>query len=182
MTAEAAAPKLEAALIVEVPQAEDLVGTFRVKYDSSAAVGVPAHITINYPFLPGVASEGPPADRLRALFARFPAADFVLAEVRRWPDVLYLAPEPADRFSRLIDAVGREFPESPPYGGVFTEVTPHLTVADTDDAALLDRVTDEFRLAARGRLPVSARLEQVVLIDNRGGRWHTVMRFPLSAG
>jgi len=40
------------ALVVLVPEAGALVGRLRQRYDPSAAVGMPAHITLNYPFLP----------------------------------------------------------------------------------------------------------------------------------
>ena len=43
----------ESALVVLVPEAEAVVGRLRHRYDPSAAVGIPAHITLNYPFLPG---------------------------------------------------------------------------------------------------------------------------------
>ena len=43
----------ESALVVLVPEAEAIVGRLRQRYDPSAAVGMPAHITLNYPFLPG---------------------------------------------------------------------------------------------------------------------------------
>src|SRR6185312_14804244 len=40
------------ALIVAVPEAETAVGALRREHDSSAALGVPAHVTILFPFLP----------------------------------------------------------------------------------------------------------------------------------
>ena len=43
----------ESALVVLVPEAEAIVGRWRQRYDPSAAVGMPAHNTLNYPFLPG---------------------------------------------------------------------------------------------------------------------------------
>ena len=39
----------ESALLVAVPEAEPLVGALRLVHDPSAAVGVPAHITILLP-------------------------------------------------------------------------------------------------------------------------------------
>lgn len=42
----------ESALIVRVPEAEPLVGTFRDRFDPVARLGVPAHITLLYPFEP----------------------------------------------------------------------------------------------------------------------------------
>ncbi len=41
---------IESALMVLVPEAETLVKPFRDRYDPSAAAGVPAHITLLYPF------------------------------------------------------------------------------------------------------------------------------------
>jgi 2'-5' RNA ligase superfamily len=44
----------QTALIVPVPQADDAVGRFRMSLDRAAAWGVPAHVTVLYPFLPPV--------------------------------------------------------------------------------------------------------------------------------
>ena len=43
---------VESALVVLVPAAEVVVKSFRDKYDSSAADGCPAHVTLLYPFKP----------------------------------------------------------------------------------------------------------------------------------
>jgi hypothetical protein len=45
-------PGPRSALIVEVPAAEPAVARHRERLDSSAPLGVPAHITVLYPFLP----------------------------------------------------------------------------------------------------------------------------------
>src|SRR5205085_5679952 len=96
------------------------------------------------------------------------AFDYTLAEARRFPDVLYLAPKPAAPFKALIAALAAEFPDYPPYGGVHPEVIPHLTVADRGP---LEAIAAEFAAAAAGRLPIAARAEQVALMDNRTGPW-----------
>ncbi|MDF1545295.1 MAG: hypothetical protein P1R58_09360 [bacterium] len=46
-------------LVVLVPEAKQLVKSFCDESDPSASDGMPAHLTINFPFLPGrsVASE-----------------------------------------------------------------------------------------------------------------------------
>ena len=43
--------KTESALVVLVPEADPLVGPFRSFFDPSAALGVPAHVTLLYPFV-----------------------------------------------------------------------------------------------------------------------------------
>jgi hypothetical protein len=47
----------ESALVILVPEAEAVVGRLRQRYDLSAAVGMPTHITLNYPFLPGLTGD-----------------------------------------------------------------------------------------------------------------------------
>ena len=49
----------ETALIVEVPAAEVVVGRHRAWLDRAAALGVPAHVMVLYPFRPAelLASE-----------------------------------------------------------------------------------------------------------------------------
>ena len=39
------------AFIVRVPQAEALVGDLRARFDACAALGVPVHITVLFPFM-----------------------------------------------------------------------------------------------------------------------------------
>ena len=43
----------QTAIIVPVGAAEPIVGRWRTRFDPAAAAGVPAHVTIIYPFLPG---------------------------------------------------------------------------------------------------------------------------------
>ncbi|HEY5398126.1 MAG TPA: hypothetical protein VIL16_22320 [Trebonia sp.] len=43
---------MQSALLVLVPAAEPVVGPHRARLDSSARDGVPAHLTVLYPFLP----------------------------------------------------------------------------------------------------------------------------------
>jgi len=53
----------ESALIVPVPEAEPVVGEFRASLDRCAGWGVPAHVTVIYPFR---APDRLDADELRA--------------------------------------------------------------------------------------------------------------------
>jgi hypothetical protein len=95
----------QSVLVILVPEAETLVGPFRSRYDSSAADGMPAHITINYPFLPAVQDESGAIDSLRGLFSSVSSFEFALGAVGRFPGALYLEPAPAQPFIDLIQAV-----------------------------------------------------------------------------
>lgn len=162
----------ESALVVLVPEAEVLVKAFRDKYDPSAAAGMPAHITLLYPFKPPAELDADVLESLHNCFARFVPFSYSLAAVRRFPsEVLYLAPEPDVRFRDLTLAICERYPERPPYGGKFADVIPHLTVAQVQNEYELDRIAEDFAMAAIGMLPITASAVDVALMDNRSGDW-----------
>jgi 2'-5' RNA ligase superfamily len=163
-------PSIESALVVLVPEAEALVKPFRDRYDPSAVLGVPAHITLLYPFKPPDEIGSAVLDKLRHGFACFAPFRFALAQIR-CAEVLYLVPEPDEPFRRLTSAIWDWYPETPPYGGQWPDIVPHLSVARLADEQKLDRITDEFAQASRGILPIRATAAEVALMDNRSGRW-----------
>ena len=165
----------ESALIVEVPEAEPLVRDWRAKHDWSAQRGVPAHITVLYPFVPTEKIDERLHAELRELFASHSAFSFGLPRVARFPEVAWLAPEPAEPFKGLIDAVASRFPDYPPYEGMHEEVIPHLTVAE--GAADLQ---DEVDAALTPSLPLEAEATTVSLfLEDETGWWSRGERYPL---
>ena len=168
-----------ASLVVIVPEAEALVGRFRTEHDPSAGKGMPAHITINYPFIPGVDPSADTLNRLSKMFGAIRPFSFTLDHIATFPNVVYLAPNPSAHFVHLTTQTVREFPESPPYGGQFDSITPHLTVADSRDSDLLVSVEQKFSVVASDHLPIKAFTDIVWLMDNRDGRWEKRMSFAL---
>jgi len=170
---------VESALVVLVPEAEFLVRPFRELHDPSAMLGVPAHITLLYPFKPPKEIDGAVLEHLSAAFARLAPITFVLGSVRSFPGVLYLAPDPAEPFRDLTRAIWAWYPEAPPYGGKWPDIVPHLSLASTADERKLDRIADEIALASQGRLPISANAREVCLLEKHGQRWATRTMFRL---
>jgi 2'-5' RNA ligase len=170
---------IESALVVLVPEAEDLAKPFRNRYDPSAADGMPAHITLLFPFKLGDQDDPVALDELQKCFQRFAPFQFSLASVRRFPDVLYLAPEPDEPFRQLTLAIWRQYPESPPYGGKWPDIVPHLSLASISDEQKLDRIADDFARASDRRLPIRATAAEVALMQKRCGRWHVRATFGL---
>jgi hypothetical protein len=170
----------ESALIIAVPEAEPLVKELRKRFDWSAAQGVPAHITIDYPFIPPDKITPEVLADLREFFAQFAAFQFTLPETRRFPSVLYLAPSPDEPFKALTQAVVERYPEYPPYGGEYADVTPHLTIADRLTTAQLDEFEREFMRQHGSQLPVRATAHEVKLIENSSGRWEVREKFEFS--
>lgn len=149
--------------------------------DPAASVGVPAHITLLYPFAaPSALDEGMRADLARVI-ATERAFPFVLGRVERWPDVVYLPPEPAAPFGRLIERLAAAYPDYPPYGGAHAVagIVPHVTIAQSDRAEYLDAAAH----ALPAMLPVRAVCREAWLIAHGAGeRWQTIWKFALTAG
>ena len=150
----------------------------RAAHDPVAADGVPAHVTILFPFVP--ADELSPAIRhrlveavggTRAFEVRFPRTG-------RFPGSLWLAPEPAQPFHELIGCVAAAFPEHPPYEGLHEMVVPHLTLAIGSEAELdgLEAAADATDLASARALPVR---QILVIAEGHGHRWEPRWRLRL---
>ena len=169
----------ERALVISVPEAEPIVHSFRERFDPSARRGMPAHITILYPFLSGHSIEGAALADLENLLRAHPQFDFSLREIRRFPGVLYLASEPSEPFERLIADVCNKFPEWPPYAGSVSCPIPHLTIADVGQRFDLDSIEREFRSLNAAVLPVSARARAVALMALRDSKWQREYEFTL---
>jgi 2'-5' RNA ligase superfamily len=88
--------ELESALLLRVPAAEAAVGVHRTRLDASARNGVPAHVTVLYPFLPP-AEIGPNVlMELSRLFAGASRFSFSLDQVRWFGEsVVWLGPSDA---------------------------------------------------------------------------------------
>jgi 2'-5' RNA ligase len=162
------------AIVVRVPVSRALERSRR-QWDWAAGLGVPAHVTILFPFLP-VSRLGPAVRaELAAIAAAHAPFDVRFRRVGRFPGVVYLMPEPSGPFSRLTEAVVARYPDFPPYGGAFDEVIPHLTIAESDDGPL-GEVAEHVRTA----LPFERRVSALELIVEGGdGRWRTRWRVPL---
>jgi hypothetical protein len=169
----------ESALIVPVPEAEDLVGVWRERYDDSARTGVPAHLTLLYPFLPPEDVTPLDLEGLSALFASASATRYELVAVRRFTrGVLYLAPEPEAFLRELTGRIWALYPQRPPYGGAFDDVIPHLTVAQAADSGVLDTVEASVAPA----LPIAAHATEAwLMLQDEDGRWRAGHRFPLGS-
>jgi len=170
------------ALVVLVPEAESVVKPFRDRYDPSAATGMPAHVTLLYPFKRSNEVDEKVLHELRHCFTRFAPIGFSLSSVRRFPEVLYLAPEPDEPFRQLTLAIWDCYPEVPPYGGKWPEIVPHLSIAWLKDEQRLDQVAGDFVEASREQLPIRATASDVALMDTHSGRWQIRTRFQLGDG
>jgi 2'-5' RNA ligase len=165
----------QTALLATVAEAEPLVEHWRRRFDSSASAGVPAHVTVLFPFLDIDRITNTVVHDLGTLIGARSPFTVRFEECRRFPDVLYLAPTPDQPFRALTDSIARRWPEAPPYEGQFTEVIPHLTVAHGQQPRILDGLEAELA----DRLPTTATISSVSLFVSDGRRWRPHLDFPM---
>jgi 2'-5' RNA ligase len=170
---------LASALLAEIPAAEELVSPQRRRLDSNAALGIPAHVTVLFPFLPGDALDVSVHAQLARLFASFPRFACTLDHTDWFGEnVLWLGPRDPAPFRALTELVFAAFPQCPPFAGEYAEVVPHLTVGHS-------RPIDELRAAETAvlpGLPVSGSVTTVTLMTgllNDSAPWTRAAVFPL---
>lgn len=167
------------AFIVRVPEAEPHVAHLRERFDPSARLGVPAHITLLYPFMSPERITEADLEAVRGVAARVPAFGYRLTHIGRFPGCLYLAPDPAEPFVALTTSLCECFPTFPPYEGQHGAVVPHLTVAQAGEAEQHAAETELLSsLPSSGGLAASC--SELVLIENSSGRWRPMQVFALA--
>lgn len=179
-----AGPGWETALLVPVPAAEPAVGRHRARLDEAARDGVPAHITVLYPFLPPAGIDEPLLASLGRLFAGFAAFEFTLDRVSWFGEqVIWLGPRDPAPFSALTSLAFATFPCCPPYGGQHAEVIPHLTIGHAGGQQALRAAAESVSPC----LPIEATAAEVILMTGPRpgtagtppGQWRTIAAFPL---
>lgn len=166
------------ALVVVVPEVESAVSDIRLRLDPVAEQGVPAHVTVLFPFMPADRID----DDVRATIADAVGgtACFDTAfTTTDWfgQDVLWLAPNCGPEFRSLTWRLSQAFPDYPPYAGQHDDVVPHLTIADR---APLGEMQAADRSVQRA-LPIHSTVHAVtLLVEQPSGEWATVVSFPLA--
>ena len=179
-----AGPGWETALLLLVPAAEPAAGQHRARLDGAARHGVPAHITVLYPFLPPARIGEPLLASLGKLFAGFARFEFTLDRVGWFgEEAAWLGPRDPAPFTALTRLAFTAFPSCPPYGGQHAEVIPHLTIGHLGGPQALRAAAE----SVRPRLPIEAVATEVILMagprpgnpDTPPGQWRTIATFPL---
>lgn len=175
MTAEPAS-----ALSVEIPQAEAVVGPWRERFDPAARAGMPAHVTLLYPFRHPDEIDTDVLAAVLDVVGDEPAFTTRFRTIGTFPGgVVWLRPEPDDPFRRLTLLLADAFPQCPPYGGAFSEPVPHLTIgvalSDDDAAEIASAVGPDIE-----RNEILAEVSEVALhTRDAEGLWRRRAAIPL---
>jgi 2'-5' RNA ligase len=164
----------QTALVLPVPAADPLLAAVAARYPDAVREGLPAHLTVLYPFVP--------ADELDASVMQACAqivrgiapitVRFTRCQVR--PELIYLPPEPADQVQRLLEEVWARWPALLPYGGKYADASAHVSIALGAQAEDQDAIVG----LVEPLLPVTTQLSElhVAALDEDG--WGIRSRLP----
>jgi 2'-5' RNA ligase len=126
---------------------------------------MPQHVTVVYPSAGDVAA-------IAQVLEPFDPFEVTFERLDRFPGVLWLAPEPAEPFVAMTKALVSRFPDFPPYGGTYSSIVPHLTVAQAS--------LDDTAAQIEPLLPLRSFVDGVVLYTSADSRhWHEHATFDL---
>lgn len=136
------APRDASIMILAIPEADRAVGAHRWRHDTSAAVVLPAHITLAHPFKPPHLLGPDDLDLLHRIGARTAPFTVRLGSTGRFGnDVLFLQPDDPAPVVRLMRSIEAAFPDHPLHGGAFPDPHPHVTIASRHDDPHFDAIT-----------------------------------------
>ena len=169
---------METAILLCVPEAEPLVHEWRLKGDPSASHGVPAHVTLLYPFLPVAQVDEGVCEELRWFFGGIDSFRVRFSRVGRFEHegVVFLQPD-SDDLVQMARSLARRWPECPPYSGsiAIEDLLPHLTIVQTDDRRLRQSAAN----AVSPGLPLTVTASAASLwAKDAAGEWSVHATFP----
>lgn len=147
--------------MVPVPEAYS-VEPIRRRLDPSAAAGMPAHVTLLFPFLQEDSIDSRALAQIGKAVQSQAVFEASFASIGSFPDgTLYLEPSPGGPFQELTARLEAEFGIEP-YEGRYATVTPHLTVGQGVDAA----AAAEVATLLVPLLPIRSLIRVVWLVSN----------------
>jgi len=155
---------VETGLIVPVPALEPFVREHRAINPAVPPEGVPAHLTLLYPFLDPDRCQEAHAE-VAEFFAEVEPFEFELAEVGWFDDrVVFLAPADPEPFIQLTELLISRWTQCIPYGGRHGgKHVPHLTLGIEGTSGQMADLAE----AVESLLPVQCVADQAWLMIGR---------------
>ncbi|MFC7344976.1 2'-5' RNA ligase family protein [Saccharopolyspora griseoalba] len=163
-------------VVIPVPEAQPLLAAVTERFPEAVRSGVPAHLSLLYPFVQADSLDDHVITELTSIFAEQAPLPVKFAACHRRGAFVALRPEPSDGVEALASAVQRRWPDVVPYEGRY-DADPHLTVAmhtTEERAAIIEReLVPEW-------VPLSAELREAWLVEF-DGQWHLRHRLTLGS-
>ncbi|WP_340672107.1 2'-5' RNA ligase family protein (plasmid) [Saccharopolyspora sp. ID03-671] len=163
-------------IVIPVSEGQPLLDAVAERFPDAVRTGVPAHLSLLYPFVPAAELDEHVVSTLTSIFAQHEPLSVKFAGIVRSDGFVALRPEPADRVEALASAVRSRWPDVVPYDGRY-DAEPHLTVAMQTTE---DRAGSIERELLPGWVPLSAELREAWLVEF-DGQWQLRSRFILGA-
>lgn len=166
-------PKLgKTAVVVPVLAADGMLEAVARHYPQAVRQGVPAHVSLLYPFLDLPLVDEGVLRQLRSCAKDSASLSVTFAEFHREPGFVGLEAKP---LASLAGVVRGRWPNLAPYEGRFGNNPPlHLTIA----MGVLPEAADDVVEKLSGFLPLTVVVDQLWLVAF-DGVWHVVQTFPL---
>lgn len=168
----------QTAVVIPVPDAEPLLTAVTRHYPEAVRGGVPAHVSLLYPFVPADQLDTQVIARLSGLFDAQPVISTTFRTIGRHDGFVCLRPDPPTMLDGVTTTIRQTWPSLTPYNGRYGDVAAHLTVAIHTSSA---RAAEIERTLLPTYLPVEAELREawLVVFDQR---WSLRKRFEFGAG
>jgi hypothetical protein len=116
-------------LVVPVPTADALLGLVESRHPGTVREGVPAHVSLLYPFVAAAELDEQVIRALSELVVGHEPMPVEFAECYRRGGFVALRPDPIERLTELTRKACERWPDLVPYEGLYGDVEPHVTVA-----------------------------------------------------
>ncbi|NNF53258.1 MAG: hypothetical protein HKN03_02340 [Acidimicrobiales bacterium] len=157
------------ALLFLVPEAQDLFDAV----GGATPGGIPAHITVLYPFIrpPKITSQT--RDELAQLAAATDRFEVTITSLAQYEITTYLNLEPEEPIRTITYRIFEQWPNYPPYGDIDLYIQPHMALAQ-------GVIPSDVESTALPHLPVNAEITHLTVMVRRwSGRWKVDAQFPL---
>ena len=167
----------QSVITLSIPEADSVLSYVRSSFNGDVPLaGVPAHITLLYPWMPPSRINETVIAELASVFAGSHEFDFTLKVGWFDQEVLLLVPENPRPFVDLTKAIINRWPEFPYYGGEYEQIEPHVTLAYGDHDNL-----SKLAVGIASQIPVTARASFVTLCTGEPGHMTDIANFPLGS-
>ncbi|MGH3845329.1 MAG: 2'-5' RNA ligase family protein [Pseudonocardiaceae bacterium] len=164
-------------LVIPVPAADPLLTLVETRHPGTVRQGVPAHVSLLYPFIDAAELDEQVSRALSELFIEQAPMLVEFVECYRRGGFVALRPAPIVELTELTRKAHDRWPDVVPYEGVYGDVEPHVTVAtraSEETAMTIEQEVTE-------QLPISAELREAWLVAFEG-RWALRGRFEFGPG
>lgn len=164
-------------VVIPVPAADALLASVATQFPGVVREGVPAHLSVQYPFLAADELDQRVTETLSELFAPQRPIRVTFAECGRRGGFVYVRPDSTEELTQLSGALRQRWPQVLRCADSDDDVGPHVTIAmhASEDVA---RTVEQQVIAA---LPISAELGEAWLVAFEG-RWVLRHRYQFGAG